>query len=111
MKKAGIVKPAVANWVPSIVFLHKRIRTLYFCASYRRPATFTMRDSLSVLRTDKRTDILGNKTLFSTLDAKSGYPELEVDKNSVDKASFVDHNGEWKYFRKLFGLKTASVTF
>lgn len=56
-------------------------------------------------------DSLGKLKLFSTLDANSGYWQIEVDKNDIDKTTFVTHDGSSKYTGMSFGLENASAAF
>lgn len=54
--------------------------------------------------------ILGEATLFSTLNASSGYWQAKTDKRDVDKTAPVTHNGLYGYTRMIFGLENAVET-
>lgn len=56
-------------------------------------------------------DSLDKARVFPTLDANSGYWQIDIDRKDIDKTAFVTHHGLFKYTRMPFGLKNAPVTF
>ncbi len=56
-------------------------------------------------------DWLGNAQVFWTLDANSGYWQIEVDEADRDYTAFVSHHGLYRYKRMPFGLRNAPSTF
>lgn len=47
-------------------------------------------------------------TIFSTLDAHSGYCKVEIAKEDREKTSFVTHHGLIQFIQMQFGLEHAS---
>lgn len=111
MKKAGITEPAVSDRASRIVFVHKLDGSFRFRVDYRRLNAVTVRESYPILRMDECIDSLVRAKLFSTLHANSGYRQIEMDKNDVEKTAFVSCNGLYKYIRMPFGSKNAPATF
>lgn len=61
-----------------------------------------MNESLDSLRLSK---------LFLSLDANSGYWQIELDANDVDETAFVTYSGLYSYTRMSLVLKNALGTF
>jgi len=51
------------------------------------------------------------KKVFSTLDLKDGYWQVELDKESSLLCTFNSLNGRYRFTRMSFGLKSASEVF
>lgn len=82
-----------------------------FCTEHCRMNAVTVRDSYSIPRMDECLVPLGKAKLFTTLYAKSGTRKIKMGKKSVEKTTFLTHDGLYKYTRILFGLKNALATF
>lgn len=60
---------------------------------------------------DECIDSIGKIQIVSTLDANSGYWQLEMDEKDNEKNALVTHHGLFKYTRMPFGLKNATAKF
>lgn len=67
--------------------------TLRLCLDYRKLNALTKCDSHSIPRNEKCIDSLGDATVFSTLDANSGYWQVEIEESDRDKTAFTSHHG------------------
>src|SRR5271157_1396078 len=56
-------------------------------------------------------DSLGGAKYFSTLDLRSGYWQVELDKDSSEKTAFVTRKGVYKFNVLAFGLSNAPAIF
>ena len=111
MKAAGVIEPASTEWASPIVFVPKKDGELRFCIDYRKLNAMTVRDSYPIPRMDECIDSLGDATLFTTLDANSGYWQVEIDPADRDKTTFTSHFGLYRFLRMPFGLRNAPATF
>jgi len=106
-----VIEPANSEWASPVVFAPKKDGSLRFCVDYRRLNELTPRDAYPIPRMDECLDSLGDATVFSTLDANSGYWQIQLDETAKDLTSFTSHFGLFRYTRMPFGLKNAPATF
>lgn len=111
MLKVNVAKPATAEWGSPIVFVPKRNGSLWFCVDYLRLNEVTERESYATPRMEQWTDSLGTARIFFTLDANSGYRQIEMDKKGANNTAFVTQHRRQRYVRMSFGLKNAPPTF
>ena len=111
MLAMNVIEPAQSEWAAPIVFAPKKDGALRFCVDYRRLNAITVRDSYPIPRMDECMDSLGTAKTFSTLDANSGYWQVEIDPKDRDKTAFTSHHGLYRFIRMPFGLKNAPATF
>lgn len=60
---------------------------------------------------NESTDILGGATVFSTLEADTGYSKVEIDEPDQYEMCFISHHGLYGFTRVPFGLCNAAGTF
>ena len=70
-----------------------------------------IKDSYPLPRMDECIDSLGEATIFTTLDAYSGYWQMPVRESDRHKTAFVCHAGTYQYTRMPFGLTNAPASF
>jgi Reverse transcriptase (RNA-dependent DNA polymerase) len=106
-----VIEPSTSEWSAPIVLIPKPDGTLRFCIDYRKLNALTVRDCYPLPRMDDCLDSLGEATIFSTLDANSGYWQLDVADEDKDKTTFTSHRGTYRFKRMPFGLINAPATF
>lgn len=111
MFEQEVLESVTTEWAAPIVFAPKKDGIMRFCVDYRRLNAIAQRDSYPIPRIDECIDSLGESTVFSTLDANSGYWKVEIDDRDKDKTAFTSHHGLYRFTRMPFGLKNAPATF
>ena len=109
--KAGVIEPTISEWASPVLFVPKKDGTLRFCIDYRKLNGMSTRDSYPIPRMDECINSLGDARIFSTLDAYSGYWQMNVAKEDRHKTAFVCHSGTFQCKRMPFGLTNAPATF
>jgi Reverse transcriptase (RNA-dependent DNA polymerase) len=94
-----------------VVLVPKPDGSLQFCVDYRRLSAVTIRDSYSLPRMDECIEYLGDACVFTTLDCNSGYWQIPVAPDDMDKTIFTSHEGTYRFRRMPFGLRNAPATF
>ena len=70
----------------------------------------TKPDQYPIPRLDDSLDMLGNSTMYSTMDACSAYWQIRMDPDSVEKTTFISHAGLYAFKFMPFGLRNAPAT-
>ena len=82
-----------------------------FCVDYRKLNAVTRKDSYPLPRINDALEALSGSLHFSTLDHQSGYHQVAMDEQSIEKTAFISHAGLYEYNVMSFGLTNAPPTF
>ncbi len=93
MQDAGVIQPLCSPWASPVVMVRKRDGTHRFCVDYRRLNLVTKPDTFPLPRIDDLLDQLGAAKYFSTLDLASGYWQVPMHPDSVEKTAFATPQG------------------
>ena len=111
MQQSGVIEPSSSPWASPIVMVHKKDETHRFCVDYRALNAVTKPDLYPLPRIDDLLDQLGKSRYFSTLDLASGYWQIRVHPESVEKTAFVVPQGLFQFRVMPFGLTNAPSVF
>ena len=97
MQEAGVIQPSSSPWASPVVMVRKRDGTHRFCMDFRELNSVTKADTFPLPRTDDLLDQLGAARYFSTLDLASGYWQIRMHPDSVEKTAFVTPQGLYEF--------------
>ena len=78
MLDLGAIRPSNSPWASAIVLVRKKDGRLRFCIDLRRLNNRTVKDAYSLPRIESILDSLGGAQIFTTLDLKAGYWQVEM---------------------------------
>jgi hypothetical protein len=109
--RLGIIRESKSDWRSPIVVSKKKDGTCRVCVDYRRLNEVTKKDEYPLPRMDEILDSLGGSRIFSSFDLLSGYHQVPVREEDVEKTAFFVPGGHYEYLFMPFGLTNAPATF
>ena len=94
-------------WVSPVVVVPKPNGDIRLCIDMRRVNEAVMRQRHPIPTVDEILQELSTSKVFSKLDLKWGFHQLELEPESRKITTFVTHCGLYRYKRLLFGINAA----
>ena len=98
-------------WVSPIVTPPKKDGSIRLCVDMRRPNKAIKRERHSTPTVDELLTDLNGAKIFSKIDLRAGYHQLELAPESRYITTFATHRGLYRYKRLNFGISSASEIF
>jgi hypothetical protein len=84
---------------------------LRLCIDYHQLNKMTIKNKYPLPRITDLFDEVGRENIFSKLDLRSGYHQIKIKYEDVNKTNFRTCYGNYKFVVILFGLTNAPTTF
>lgn len=91
----GMIRPSSSPWSSPVLFVRKKDGILRMCVDYRALNALTKQYNYPLPRIDESFDRLGQATVFSKIDLRSGYWQVRVDPDDVPKTAFNTRYGQY----------------
>ena len=112
MLDLDVIRPSNSPWTSNVVLVRKHTGELRFCIDLRRINQRSVSDAYYLPRIDETLDALARAKIFTSLDLKSGYWQVELEEDAKQYTAFtVGPLGFFECNRMPFGLKNAQATF
>ena len=113
MQRDGIIEESNSVWHSPVVMVKKPNNEWRFCVDYRKLNAVTELMSFPIPHMSDVFDTLAQSKaeVFSTLDLRSGFWQVPLDKATKHKSAFITHQGIFEFNRLSFGMVNAPMTF
>ncbi|CAB4025058.1 Transposon Ty3-I Gag-Pol poly, partial [Paramuricea clavata] len=94
-------------WVSPLVIVPKSSCEIRVCVDMRQVNTAVIRERYPIPTVEESLQDLNGAAVFSKLDLKWGYHQIELDEKSRELTTFTTHDGLYRYKRLMFGISAA----
>jgi hypothetical protein len=111
MLEMKVIEPSNSDWCSPVVLIDKPDGSKRFCVDYRKLNQVTIKDKYPLPRITELLDKLHGCKYLSTIDLKSGYWQLPLEKNSAKKTAFVANGSLYQFNSLPFGVVNGPSSF
>ena len=107
----GFIQPSASPYGAPILFVPKKDGRWRMCIGYRALNKQTVKDRFPVPRIDSLIERFGQARIFSKLDLASGYHQIAMKEEHIQKTTFRTQQGHWEFIVMSFGICNALASF
>jgi len=107
----GKIRPSKSPYGAPLFFVKEKDGRLRGVVDYRALNRITKKNSSPLPRSDEMFDRLGEATVFTRMDLKTGFHQIRVKPGDIEKTAFNTKYGQFEYLVLPMGLCNAPATF
>jgi hypothetical protein len=111
LMKKRYIHPSVSPWCAPVLFMKRKDGTLRLCIDFRQLNKVIVRNKYPLPRIDDLFDQLKDARIFSKIDLRSGYHQVRIKEEDINKTTFRTRYGHYEFTVVPFGLSNAPVIF
>ena len=107
-----MIRKSQSLWASAVILIRKKMGELCFCIDLHKLYAQMVKDAQTLPRIEDSLDSLSGAVIFTSLDLKSGYWEVELDEDSIPLTAFtLGPLGFYECLQMPFSLINTPVMF
>jgi hypothetical protein len=108
---SNVIRPSCSPFASPMLLVKKKDGSDRLCIDYRELNANTISDKYPLPLISDQIDRLRGSLYFSSLDMASGFYQIPIKSNSIERTAFVTTEGQYEFLAVPFGVKNASSVF
>jgi len=105
------IRPSTSPWGAPVLLVKKKDGSSCLCVDYKQLNKMTIKNKYPLPRIDDMMDQLHGSSVFSKIDLQSGYHQILLKADDVQKTAFGSRYGHYEYVVMPFGVTNAPAVF